>query len=88
MQINSLEMMQWSGCVLGVLGSFLLARNDTQSGWGFAAYLVSNGAWLAYGIASETNALIVQNLIFTLISGFGIWRWFIKPRISEVHSKD
>jgi len=80
MLIDAQTVMQWTGCVLGVVGSFVLARNDARSGWGFVAYLASNGGWLAYGVAAELYALIVQNLVFTAISGFGVWRWLVQPK--------
>lgn len=32
MLIDAQTVMQWTGCVLGVVGSFVLARNDARSG--------------------------------------------------------
>lgn len=79
--IDAQTFMQWTGCALGIAGSIVLARNDRYSGWGFVAYLASNAAWLAYGYASDIPALTLQHSVFAAISGFGVWRWLVRPRI-------
>ena len=73
--------LQWSGCLLGVLGSMLLALRTRISGWGFVAYLVSNVAWLCFALATGLTALAVQHLVYSGISGFGVWRWLVRPRL-------
>lgn len=82
MHLDAQIVMQWVGCLLGVSGSLLLAMNNRRSGWGFVAYLVSNAAWLAFGIATGVQALVVQHLVFTAVSGFGVWRWLVRPRVA------
>jgi hypothetical protein len=81
MQFEAQTLMQWAGGVLGVGGSLALAMNDTRSGWGFVAYLASNAAWLAFGLATGVYALAVQHLAFTVVSGFGVWRWLVRPQV-------
>jgi drug/metabolite transporter (DMT)-like permease len=71
--------MQWAGCAIGVAGSFVLARNDRYSGWGFVAYLASSVAWLVYGLATDVHALAIQHVVFMGVSGFGVWRWLVRP---------
>ncbi len=78
--IDAATWMQWAGCGLGVAGSIALARNDRYSGWGFVAYLASSAAWLGYGVATGVHALVIQHLVFTAISAFGVWRWLVLPR--------
>jgi hypothetical protein len=75
--IDAQTLIQWIGCVLGVAGSFLLALRNRYSGWGFVAYLVSNAAWLAFGLFQQLPALVVQNLAFSVVSAFGVWRWLV-----------
>lgn len=75
--IDAQTLIQWIGCVLGVAGSLLLAFHNRYSGWGFVAYLVSNGAWLAFGVYQQLPALVVQNLAFSVVSVFGVWRWLV-----------
>lgn len=75
-------LMQWIGCVLGVGGSLLLALRNRYSGWGFVAYLVSNAAWLTFGLLQQLPALVVQNLAFTFVSAFGVWRWLVAGKRS------
>ena len=73
------EILQWSGCVTGVLGSALLACRSKWSGWGFALFLFSNGLWIDYGILTHTFGLIVMQVAFTVTSIIGIWRWLVLP---------
>lgn len=79
--------MQWAGCAFGVAGSFVLARNDRHSGWGFVAYLVSSAAWLVYGLATDVHALAIQHVVFMGVSGFGVWRWLVRPPAPETQRR-
>lgn len=82
-QMDLQLLIQWAGCALGVAGSFILARNNRHSGWGFVAYLGSSAAWLGYGYLADVHALILQHLVFTVISGYGVWRWLLRPRAAH-----
>lgn len=86
MPLDPQTLMQWSGCALGVSGSFVLARNDRHSGWGFVAYLASNAAWLGYAVVADVRALAIQQVAFMAISGFGVWRWLVRPRVDPRHA--
>jgi hypothetical protein len=41
---------EWLGCITGVIGSALLAANTAQSRWGFVWYLASNACWLVFAL--------------------------------------
>ena len=73
------DAIQWAGCALGVLGSFLLATNSRFSGYGFIAFLCSNAMWITYGVMAAAPALIVMQAAFTLTSLLGVYRWLL-PR--------
>jgi nicotinamide riboside transporter PnuC len=76
----TLEQTQWIGCTTGVLGSALLAANRSRvSGWGFVAYLISNVFWIAFAAENHAPGLLTQQVVFTLTSLIGIWRWLIAP---------
>ena len=79
-------LMQWTGCALGVAGSFVLALNDRHSGWGFVAYLGSSAAWLSYGLSTGVHALVLQHVVFTAISAVGVWRWLVRPHALAITS--
>ena len=80
--MDAQTLMQWMGCALGVAGSYVLARNDRFSGWGFVAYLGSNAAWFMYGWVNNVPALAIQHTFFAVISSFGVWRWLVLPRMT------
>ena len=42
MQRSSLQGLEWSGCILGLLGAFLLATNTEVSRYGWIAFLAAN----------------------------------------------
>jgi hypothetical protein len=74
MLVNALE---WAGCATGLLGAWLLALNNRLSGWGFAAFLVSNVLWIAFGVATGATGLVVMQVGFTATSLLGVYRWLI-----------
>lgn len=76
-EIATIDALQWAGCATGVVGALLLALNTKHSGWGFVAFLISNGFWTAYGIQTEAPGLITTQVIFTATSLLGIYRWFV-----------
>ena len=80
MVIEIVDALQWAGCVTGVLGAALLALNTKNSGWGFVLFLISNSFWIAFGMQTNAPGLITTQVIFSLTSVFGIYRWFISPR--------
>ena len=67
--------LEWTGCGFGLLGAFLVATNTRVSGWGFAAFLVSNLAWIGFASANGLGGLLLQQAGFTLTSLLGLYRW-------------
>lgn len=70
------DLLQWLGCATGALGSLLLALNKSYSRWGFVFFLIANGFWAAYGLETGAKGLVVNQLVFTVTSLIGIYRWF------------
>lgn len=70
-----IDALQWIGCFFGVLGAGLLALNNSRSGWGFVAFLISNFIWIAYGILTHAAGLVVMQIAFTVTSVIGIYCW-------------
>jgi hypothetical protein len=75
----SIDLLQWLGCITGVLGSGLLAWRSRWSGWGFVVYLVSNSCWIAFGLLTHAPGLVVMQAMFTVTSAVGVWRWLLVP---------
>lgn len=81
MQMELAEVVSWAGCVFGLLGSYLLSNNNRASGWGFAAYLVSNLGWLAFAVVTGNVPMVVMQLGFMWTSLRGLVRWgVLKPQ--------
>ena len=53
----------------------MLALNESFSGFGWIAFLVSNIAWLVYGRLMRVHSIVLMQLVFTATSLVGIYRW-------------
>ena len=78
------KFIEWSGAILGLVGSLLLALKLDISGYGFVAFLVSNVCWLYFGVKNRTWGLVTMQLGFTATSLMGIYNWFGKPLLATV----
>lgn len=65
----------FSGIIAAVMVSANIGRRIT--GYGFAVFLVSSFAWIAYGFVGDDQPLIIQNAVLALINMLGIYRWLI-----------
>lgn len=79
--------LEWLGCLTGVIGSALLASNTSMSRWGFVWYLVSNVCWIAYAVSSSAWGLLTMQFFFTVVSLFGVVRWFFPRALSGAASR-
>ena len=77
--MNGLPYIELSAALFGVLGTLLLAGRSRWAGWGFVAYLLSNGGWLVFSWDKGLWALFIQQLVFTGVSLYGIWTWLVQP---------
>jgi hypothetical protein len=78
-----LVMIKWGGACFGVVGAGLLAIKCRASGFGFVAYLASNAFWLASAIAQDDKPMLLMQVVFTLTSMLGVYRWLMLPWIKE-----
>ena len=69
--------LEWAGCIFGLCGSAMLALNNRYSGLGFIFFMISNLAWLFFGLIIHANALVVMQIGFMATSATGIWQWLI-----------
>ena len=69
--------LEWSGCVFGLLGAALLAMNSPESGYGFAAFLLSNLCWIAFAAVNRHRGLLLMQIGFLSTSVLGVWRWLL-----------
>lgn len=66
--------LEWVGCAFG---AFLLALNRPYSGWGFVAFLASNGCWIGFEVAAGAAGLVSMQVVMTTTSLLGIYRWMV-----------
>jgi hypothetical protein len=69
--------LQWAGCAFGLLGAWLLALNNRNSGYGFVAFLVSNMLRMGYGLMTQAPGMVLMQLGFTITSLLGIKKWLV-----------
>lgn len=79
--------LEWLGAALGLIGAALLAANHRLSGWGFLAFLLSNGCWIAYALMTSAYGLITMQAGYTIISAIGLCRWLLIPSLPTFRKK-
>ncbi|BAP89070.1 uncharacterized protein E1O_19390 [Burkholderiales bacterium GJ-E10] len=72
--------LEWTGSVVGLLGSALLATHTRVSRYGWFAYLIANIAMGLFAFSGRHYGLLVQQMGFTVTSVFGIYRAFQSSR--------
>lgn len=66
--------MEWAGCLIGLLGAFLLATNTRVSRYGWLAFLVANFCMIALAMMIDRYGLLIQQVGFTATSVLGLYR--------------
>ena len=67
----------WIAACFALLGSGLLAMNSGRwSRWGFVAFLASNSFWISWALHADAMHILTQNIGFTLMSSYGVYKWF------------
>lgn len=77
----NLGLLEWIGAIGGAAGALVLAFNNRWSGYGFVLFLVSNAAWMTYGIMTHTYGMVTMQIACTGTSLLGVWRWLVVPRL-------
>lgn len=70
-----------TAAIFGMLGALLLATAVAPA-LGFAAFLVSNVGWLAFGAAHGHWRLFAQQCVFLATSLVGLWTWWLAPLLA------
>ena len=73
------EILRW-GASVGTIGAGLVLAARVRprtTGWAFVVLSGASIIWIAIGYLTEEYALMVQNVVVTLINLFGIYRWLI-----------
>ena len=73
------EILRWAAS-LGTKGAGLVLAARVRprpTGWAFVVLTGASIIWIAIGYLTAEYALMVQNVVVTLINLFGIYRWLI-----------
>lgn len=75
--------LEWCGCVLGLVGAGLLALDIAISRYGWFWFLAANVFTVGMALYYHHYGLLVQQIGFTCTSLVGVWRAF-GPRRRQV----
>lgn len=79
-----MDLLQWPGAVLGLIGALLVAQNEAgRRVAGFSCWIVSNTMLVGWAIHAQAHALIGLYVLYGVISIMGLNN-SLKQR---VHSK-
>ena len=73
--ITRTKIYEWTGALLGLAGSFLLATNSSVSPFGWVAFFGANIAMVLFAKRIRAHGLFVQQLGFTATTLIGLYRW-------------
>lgn len=76
----SQSQVEWLAALFGMTGAMLLAT-QFHPGWGFAAFLASNAAWINFSLQRRMRGLLLQQIVFALTSLLGLWNWWLGPLV-------
>lgn len=65
----------WAACIISLFGSYLLAMKSDYAAYGWVVFLISNIAWISWGIHKRAWELVVNHLGFSVTSGLGVYHW-------------
>lgn len=70
----TVALLEWFGCISGLLGSALLAAGRRLIWWGFVAFMLSNLAWIVFALAMHAPGLFTLQMGFVVTSAVGLIR--------------
>ena len=79
-----IQVCEWLGAGLGLLGAYLLATHTRVSRWGWVAFLASNVAMIGFALGAGAYGLLLMQLGFMGSSSLGCYRaglWPLKRTI-------
>jgi hypothetical protein len=73
------EILRWVASVSTIGAGLILAARVRPliTGWAFVVLSGASIIWIVVGYLTAEYALMVQNVVVTLINLFGIYRWLI-----------
>lgn len=70
--LSLVDVLEWGGSLVGLLGAFLLATKSRLSRYGWVAFLVANIVMIVFAYAISRHGLLIQQLGFMGTSLYGM----------------
>lgn len=68
-----MELLQWPGAFLGLLGAVFVSRDSRRSRrWGFALWIASNVFLIAFAVHAQAWALLAMYICYAATSIVGV----------------
>ncbi|MFP4519337.1 MAG: hypothetical protein ACLFQ5_07775 [Oceanicaulis sp.] len=81
--MDAIEILRWVAALTGIAAALVvssdLGRKATAAG--FLVFLISSVSWVVAGWLQDRPALAVQNIVLTVINGWGVYRWLVRDWI-------
>ena len=77
--LNLTKQMTWCefvGSLLGLIGAFVVAKQNQGSEFGFVFFLISNLFFIQFSLTNRYYALLLMQVGFTVTSLMGIYNGF------------
>lgn len=81
--MNALNLVEWGGAALGMLGSAVLAAHAPWSRMGWLIWIASNLLLIAYTVAIGSWGLLSMQAFYMVTSTVGAWRSFRRGPANE-----
>lgn len=75
-ELHWIELVGWTGSVLAIVGTLLIALNCDYSRYGFVCNLLSSACLVAYAMLKGALPIATLNAVMVLVSVVGLLRWF------------
>lgn len=73
----ALQILDWCGSALGLIGAYMLAFRFRGSRYGWFAFFAANGFYVAMASSIGVPGLLVPQLGYSVSSAIGIYRHFL-----------
>jgi hypothetical protein len=71
-----LDLLEYSGVFLALLGAVLVSRHDGYSKWGFVVFLASCLLLTVWSFMMQKWGLLLMNVTYIFINTYGVYKWF------------
>lgn len=75
MSFDILLVLEWTGTILALIGSFLLASHKFKPSITLSFWIASNICYITYFFMKEQHGLLLMNLCGFVINSFGMYQW-------------